>query len=519
MKNDQKRAWFKSFAVLLCAVGCLSVALKCAGANVTRESSFEREEATLDSPQREKPQPFTVSGRVTRANGTGIGGVTITFGAEPGPGRGRPAGAVVTDSDGRWSQSGFETQTVYTATPGKAGFGFQPPTKIFSGPRVEMSFEALINPFGAGGRVTSSLKDPNTGFTRTVGLPGVTIDFSRVSGTGTVPSPVTTDSNGHWLQSGFEGDTIYNATPSAQYSSFSPTTAEFRDVKPMRDLNFEGQFNFFVVSGTVSGFSGARVKGAMMTFQRVSGGGAVPPPVQTDAQGNWNQRFERGTVYQVTPKKEGFVFNPPISTSLSNGRSLNFEGHSILVKVSGRVVRFRDNTPISNAILGFTQYDGLLGIVAAAISGNPGHPGPPQVRTDADGNWSQSGFSRGATCSVQLHIPDSSIVDPWSLLFMVEENAPDVITVADIRVHLSYTVSGRVATADGTGIPQVRISFLDDRGREFGSTETNSSGDWSQAFQDGNTYQVKAAKLGLQFSPRIYSFDGPRAGLNFLSTR
>jgi hypothetical protein len=519
MKQIMKKVLFKLLIASLCSLGCVSVGLKSSAANATYENSVARDEAIEEFPQGQKIVPFSASGRIARANGAGVGGVTITFGSEPGPGRGGAPGSVVTNADGRWSQSGFESGTIYIASTSKPGFTFQPPTRVFSGGRTDLNFDGTTDPFSFSGKVTTSVSNIDSRSSSEVGVSGATISFARVSGPGRVPPAVTTDSSGHWTQSGFEGDTVYRASPIKQGFDFNPTSAEFRNVKPIRDLNFEGQFNFFVVSGTVSGFGGARVIGATMTFQRVSGAGAVPPPVQTDAQGNWNQRFEKGTSYQVTPKKEGFIFNPATSDGLGNARSdLNFDGHSVLVKVSGRVVRFRDNTPISSAILGFIQNDGVFGSWAAAVSYTSGHPGPPQVQTDADGYWSQL-VSRNATYRVPLHTPDFSIIDFGSFLFRVEENAPDEITVADIRVRLSYTVSGKVAYTNGTGIAHVTISFLDDRGREFDSTEANSSGNWSKQFKDGATYQVKAAKAGFHFSPAIYSFDRPRTNLNFVASR
>jgi hypothetical protein len=505
LEHILKRAGFKSFVVPLCLVACASVGLKPSASVRTYENSVARDEASAESPQSQKPQPFSISGRVVRADGTGVSGVTITFLRNLG--RGSLPSSVVTGADGRWSQSGFETQTSYTANLNKVGFNFQPAAGVFNGPRSDLNFEGTTDPFVKSGKVTTSVSNIDSRSSSEVGVSGATISFARVSGPGRVPTAVTTDSSGHWTQSGFEGNTVYRASPIKQGFDFNPTSAEFRNVKPNRDLNFEGQFNFFFVSGTVSGFGGARVIGATMTFQRVSGAGAVPPPVQTDAQGKWNQRFEKGTSYQVTPKKEGFIFNPATSDGLGNARSdLNFDGHSVLVKVSGRLVSFRDNTPISNAILVFVR--------DAANPRQLGRPGPLQAQTKADGNWSQSGFSRGATYRVDSFPTDGHL---YSFLFRVEEDARDEITVPDVRVHLFYTVSGRVANSDGTGIAHVRIFFLD--GKVIDSVETNSSGNWSQQLTDGETYQVRAFKPGFHFSPAIYSFDGPRTNLIFGASR
>src|SRR6185312_10459493 len=54
------------------------------------------------------------------------------------------------------------------------------------------------------------------------GLAGVTITFSRVTGTGAIPAPVMTDASGGWIQTGFVPGTTYQATPSLATYAFTP---------------------------------------------------------------------------------------------------------------------------------------------------------------------------------------------------------------------------------------------------------------------------------------------------------
>src|SRR5262249_42723167 len=82
-----------------------------------------------------------------------------------------------------------------------------------------------------------------------VGTSGVTITFSRVSGTGTLPPPAQTDKRGSWGQKGFEPGTAYRATPSATGFSFTPGSLDFRDART--DLNFQSLPVTFRVSGNV----------------------------------------------------------------------------------------------------------------------------------------------------------------------------------------------------------------------------------------------------------------------------
>ena len=54
-----------------------------------------------------------------------------------------------------------------------------------------------------------------------------TVQFSRVSGTGVIPDPVTIDANGNWSQRGFELGTVYRVTPVRNRTLFSP---RYKDV-------------------------------------------------------------------------------------------------------------------------------------------------------------------------------------------------------------------------------------------------------------------------------------------------
>jgi|WetSurSiteA1Bulk_404760.scaffolds.fasta_scaffold00671_13 C1A family cysteine protease len=59
------------------------------------------------------------------------------------------------------------------------------------------------------------------------GLSGVTMTFSRISGTGSIPASVATDANGSWSQTGFQMGTTYRVTPSRSGYTFSPAYIDF----------------------------------------------------------------------------------------------------------------------------------------------------------------------------------------------------------------------------------------------------------------------------------------------------
>jgi C1A family cysteine protease len=83
-------------------------------------------------------------------------------------------------------------------------------------------------PFSASGLVTSGGS----------GLSGLTMTFSRVSGTGTIPASVITNASGVWSQTGFQMGTAYRVTPSRAGYTFNPTYSNFSDESI--GLNFIG---------------------------------------------------------------------------------------------------------------------------------------------------------------------------------------------------------------------------------------------------------------------------------------
>src|SRR5262245_5109922 len=106
--------------------------------------------------------------------------------------------------------------------------------------------------FSASGRVSIVLREEGvSGRARVAGINGVRITFTRVSGTGPVPSPVETDENGNWSQSGFvpyesiKGNSVailYRATATKSGLAFSPAFITFKAnklLKPIPDLNFK----------------------------------------------------------------------------------------------------------------------------------------------------------------------------------------------------------------------------------------------------------------------------------------
>jgi hypothetical protein len=88
----------------------------------------------------EAAPPFSASGLVT-SGGAGLSGVTMTFSRVSGNG-GIPASAT-TDTNGLWSQTGFQAGSTYSVTPSRTGYTFSPTYSNFSsGASTGLNFTA-----------------------------------------------------------------------------------------------------------------------------------------------------------------------------------------------------------------------------------------------------------------------------------------------------------------------------------------------------------------------------------------
>jgi hypothetical protein len=96
-------------------------------------------------------------------------------------------------------------------------------------PRLEINYTE--GTFPANGNVTST--------TDGYGVQSVRMDFSRVSGSGSIPNSVYTGATGNWEQDGFDVNTTYRATPVLENHTFSPSYRNFSsDGDNVSNLNF-----------------------------------------------------------------------------------------------------------------------------------------------------------------------------------------------------------------------------------------------------------------------------------------
>ncbi|MGD0153936.1 MAG: C1 family peptidase, partial [Thermacetogeniaceae bacterium] len=74
------------------------------------------------------------------------------------------------------------------------------------------------NTFSVSGNISDQNQQP---------VSGVAMNFTIVSGSGTLPTAVTTNTSGNWTQSGFQAGTTYRVTPSKASYTFTPASQDF----------------------------------------------------------------------------------------------------------------------------------------------------------------------------------------------------------------------------------------------------------------------------------------------------
>jgi hypothetical protein len=158
---------------------------------------------------------------------------------------------------------------------------------------------------------------------------GVTVTFTRVSGTGAIPASVQSNATGAWSQSGFQPGTTYRATPSKSGWTFTPTYRDFSGASSSLGFTGSSGGTGFSGSGTVTLSGQSDHSGVTVTFSQVSGSGTVPSPVQTVSNGSWSQSgFQAGTTYRAEPSKSGWTFTPTYRDFSGLALGLDFSGNS-----------------------------------------------------------------------------------------------------------------------------------------------------------------------------------------------
>ena len=296
---------------------------------------------------------FTIGGRIQTAGGAVEPGVTIGFTRIAGAGA--VPDVVVTDGAGTFHQTGFDRSSQYRVTPTKAPERFDPTSReVIFAPNA---FPTFITTFQ---RRTNLIVNGQVLTTAGAGLLSTVIRFDRLSGSGAVPLPITTGSNGEYRAEGLDTGTRYRVTGTRP--GFGVTPAVLQTNTPGTfTLNLTA-FPSFGVAGTVLDTGGAipvdfasliafagslpPVQGAVVAFHPTDRTNPGPDPVTTGPEGTFGQSgFEVGGTFLVeasAPGYTGAILTPlfsfglggPFSAPNGNGGSVTIQ-HTTMDPVVG----------------------------------------------------------------------------------------------------------------------------------------------------------------------------------------
>ncbi len=372
---------------------------------------------TLDAgaqPFKARKVTFTISGSV------GLSEVVM---------KGLP-GEPVTDEDGSYSTT-VEYGFSGTVTPTKEGYTFEPANRTY-------------------GKVTGNLD--NQDYTATL----ITLTVSGTTGMAGVvmnglPGEPVTDANGAYSAT---VNYSFSSTvrPTKEGYSFKPANRTYDPVKrDMKNQNYAGALITFDISGT-TGMTGVAMNG-------------LPGNPVTGVGGIYNATIDYGWSGTVTPRKEGYIFDPPEQqySDVTGGQfNQNYAAKLLTFTISGTT--------------------GMEGVVMSGLPSNPVTGADGTYTAIVDYGWSGKVTPAKDGCTFE---PANRIYDK------VTTNQGNQGYSATL---LTFTISGT------TGMPGVVMSGLP------GNPVTGTDGTYSATVNYGFSGTVTPTKEGYTFEPanRIY---------------
>ncbi|HEV2764959.1 MAG TPA: carboxypeptidase regulatory-like domain-containing protein, partial [Pyrinomonadaceae bacterium] len=274
--------------------------------------SFAPPARTFESLDHSSTADFTATllrhdilGRVTDANGVGVGGVDINL-------SGAQTASVRTDASGNYAFASLPAGGNYTLTAFHGWYAFTPVAHSFNdlGGNQTANFTGTLHNFRIQGQVTEGL----------FGVAGVTVSLS-----GSQTATVQTDAGGYYSFSVPAGGN-YAVAPSHAHFVFSPTAATFNALSIHQSANFAAARLTYQLSGYARDACNRPVAATTMTLAR---SGASSSTAQTDAAGFYSfTGVPAGHSYTLTPSKTNYIFNPSSAAlaNLSGNLSNNFTG-------------------------------------------------------------------------------------------------------------------------------------------------------------------------------------------------
>ncbi len=400
---------------------------------------------------------FTISGTILDKDNRPLPNVTLAGFSQ----------TVNTDTEGKYStieDKGWSG----TITPELENYTFDPQKVTINelDSNKEFNFDGARIQFTVSGTILDKDNRP---------LPNVTLaGFSQT---------VNTDAEGKYSTTEDKGwsGTI---TPELENYTFAPQKVTINELDSDKEFNFNGARIQFTVSGTILDKDNRPLPNVTLA--------GFSQTVNTDAEGKYSTKEDKGWSGTITPELENYTFAPQKVTinELDSNKEFNFDGTRIQFTVSGTILD-KDNRPLPNVTLaGFSQ----------------------TVNTDAEGKYStteDTGWSGTITPELENYTFDPQEVTINKL------DSDREFNFKGTKDLTTYTLSGTVTDTKGNSIANVKITGFtqtDITTDADGNYTTTEAEDWSGTIKpehESYTFTPSEIKINaLQANNADLDFEG-----------
>ncbi|HUU94779.1 MAG TPA: carboxypeptidase regulatory-like domain-containing protein, partial [Phycisphaerae bacterium] len=414
---------------------------------------------------------YTITGYVTWPSGDGIANRQVAC----------EGGSATSDSNGRFRITGLLSGTYNLVPAAWAEHVFDPASQAVTvnestGDVGNVPFEARLLTYRIRGTVRAAGGSA---------IGGVTVSAGGGS--------TTTQTDGSYVLTGLRAG-AYSVSASLSEYEFSPTSRDVTVNQAAGDqsgVDFTGQRLTYTIGGRVVDDAGAGLQGVLVT--------AGPFSATTDADGDYTIANVPSGTRTVTPQLAEYAFTPgsrsvTVNQTVGDATGVNFVGT-------------RQTYSIQGCVYGDGPNGGQPGVVITA----DGHT----ATTDAEAHYVFPALPAG-TYLLTPSLAEYNFSPATASIVLDEDHAGAYQEFEAIRK--TYSISGRVTNAGGTGIGNVIVMA----GGLARSTATD--GRYTISGLLAGTYAVQATKAEFTFEPAtqdatVNESVGDASGVDFVGTK
>ncbi|MBC8030671.1 MAG: carboxypeptidase regulatory-like domain-containing protein [Pyrinomonadaceae bacterium] len=385
---------------------------------------------------------YSISGRATGSNGSGLSGVTVNL-------SGSQTSSVTTDSTGAYAFANLPGSGNYTVVSSKTGYSWIPQSLVFNdlGSNQTGNFTGTFVAHNVSGRVTEN----------GAGFSGVSLVLS-----GSQTSTTTTDAGGNYsFTLSSEGN--FTVTPSKEHYTFTPASLTLNNLAASHTANFAATRNRHLISGRVANVNNTGVAGITVALS-----GSQTATATTDSAGQYSfANLPAGGDYSVAPSLPYHSFAPASQTFTNLAASQQV---AFIVTLNTHTISGNVTNAIGSPVAGvFVALSGSLGPISTFTTG-------------ADGHYSFGSLPAGAPYIVTASKPDH-IFNPSSRSFgALGFNETASFTTAPRIIEFS---AANYSVAEGTATITITVSRTGDTSAEAEVTYSASNGTGIQGQDTG----------------------------------